>query len=313
MRDVKKRPDCLIPLFLIPIGMLTVASIMAGPQQPVTSQEKQPAPSAYAGSEACASCHEDLYQKFQKNPHQILESHPKKGWQKKSCEACHGPGATHVETADAQQIIGFSKLAVQQITTRCLNCHGRMDQHAGFAGGLHGRNQVSCTDCHNIHAPSQSVHLWAVKSDQLCVRCHRENLAAFNKPYRHKLQEGMIQCVDCHQPHGGLNPRQIRVANGNEAACLKCHTDKRGPFVFEHEPMRMEGCTACHEPHGSVNTKMLIRSQVSQLCLECHSMSTGTLGSQPPSFHDLRSPRYQNCTNCHLRIHGSNVNSKFLR
>jgi nitrate/TMAO reductase-like tetraheme cytochrome c subunit len=57
----------------------------------------------------------------------------------------------------------------------------------------------------------------------------------------------------------------------------------------------------------------LTRNRVAQLCLECHSMSTGTLASQPPSFHDLRSPRYQNCTTCHLRIHGSNASPQFLR
>lgn len=313
MRDARHRPEWIVPLLLLFLGIMTVATFMARPQQPVAQQEKQTSPTDYAGSEACASCHEDLYQKFQKNPHQLLETHPKKGWQKKSCEACHGPGAIHVETGDAEKVVGFSRATAQQITTRCLNCHARMDQHAGFASGAHGRNQVACTDCHNIHEPRQSVHLWAVKSDQLCVRCHRDNLVAFNKPYRHRLHEGAIHCVDCHQPHGGLNPRQVRLANGNEVACVKCHTDKRGPFVYEHPPLRMEGCTACHEPHGSNNAKLLTRNRVAQLCLECHSMSTGTLASQPPSFHDLRSPRYQNCTTCHLRIHGSNASPQFLR
>lgn len=299
-------------LFILWGAGLTV-SYYAIPQQPVNPAEKQAAVSDYAGSEACATCHEDLYQKFRKNPHQILETHPKKGWQKKSCEACHGAGAQHVESAAIEQIVSFNKIPANQITQRCLNCHGRMDDHAGFASGLHGRNQVSCTDCHRIHESEQSVHLWAVRSDQLCVRCHRENLAAFNKPFRHKLHEGAINCVDCHQPHGGLNPKQVNLFHGQETACMKCHSDKRGPFVFEHPSMKLEGCMACHEPHGSVNAKMLTRSSVKQLCLECHSMSQGTLAPQPASFHDLRSPQYQNCTNCHVRIHGSNVSQYLLR
>ena len=59
---------------------------------------------------------------------------------------------------------------------------------------------------------------------------------------------------------------------------------------------------------------MLTRSTVAQLCLECHSNITGTtLGSQPPSLHDLRSPRYQNCTTCHTAVHGSNVSPRLLR
>jgi hypothetical protein len=35
------------------------------------------------------------------------------------------------------------------------------------------------------------------------------------------------------------------------ATCVKCHGDKRGPFTFEHAPVRLEGCGACHQPHGS--------------------------------------------------------------
>ena len=58
----------------------------------------------------------------------------------------------------------------------------------------------------------------------------------------------------------------------------------------------------------------LKRARVDQLCLECHSLFDGaTLGSQPPSFHDLRSPRYQNCTTCHVMVHGSNASPLLLK
>jgi nitrate reductase cytochrome c-type subunit len=51
-----------------------------------------------------------------------------------------------------------------------------------------------------------------------------------------------------------------------------------------------------------------------QVCIECHSPITGgTLGSQPPSFHNLTSPRYQNCTTCHVAIHGSNRDPQLLK
>jgi hypothetical protein len=29
--------------------------------------------------------------------------------------------------------------------------------------------------------------------------------------------------------------------------------------------------------------------------------------------HNLADPRYQNCTTCHVRIHGSNSDANFLR
>ena len=57
----------------------------------------------------------------------------------------------------------------------------------------------------------------------------------------------------------------------NEPGCFNCHGDKRGPFTFEHAPVRFEGCQACHEPHGSANPRMLTRANVRFVCLECHA------------------------------------------
>ena len=76
----------------------------------------------------------------------------------------------------------------------------------------------------------------------------------------------------------------------------------------------MGDCTSCHEPHGSSNPKQLKRATVYQVCIECHSPIGGTtLGSQPPSFHNLSSPRYQNCTTCHVAVHGSNRDPQLLK
>ena len=33
----------------------------------------------------------------------------------------------------------------------------------------------------------------------------------------------------------------IQTVNANEPGCLKCHGDKRGPFVFEHAPVKTGG------------------------------------------------------------------------
>ena len=61
---------------------------------------------------------------------------------------------------------------------------------------------------------------------------------------------------------------------------------------------------------------MLIRQDVKTLCLECHAnvgVAAATIGGVPPAFHDLRSPRFRNCTTCHVKIHGSYVNRTLLR
>jgi DmsE family decaheme c-type cytochrome len=111
--------------------------------------------------------------------------------------------------------------------------------------------------------------------------------------------------------------KQARLSTGADAACFKCHADKQGPFVFEHAPLKVEGCSACHDPHGSSNPKLLKRSVVAQLCIECHS-NVGVVPGEEPSGaaqvpHDLSNPRYRNCTICHVKIHGSNSSSRFFR
>jgi hypothetical protein len=52
---------------------------------------------------------------------------------------------------------------------------------------------------------------------------------------------------------------------------------------------------------------------VRQLCLECHSSIFEFGAPDTPSFHNQATVRYQNCTTCHSRIHGSNVSNRFFR
>jgi DmsE family decaheme c-type cytochrome len=309
MRKFRAGKFLFMALLSAGLAIASFAKSSRGQQEATPTASK----SDYVTSATCAACHEDLARKFTSNPHQALETNARKGWKDLSCESCHGPGEAHVNAGDGSQITAFPGRSSREINQSCLSCHARMEAHAGGPTSLHGKNQLACTDCHSVHDPKESVHLLSGKPNQLCISCHKETQAAFAKPFRHRLNEGAIDCVDCHQPHGGLNPRQLGVTIGNEASCVKCHTDKRGPFAFEHAAMRLEGCTGCHEPHGSVNPKMLVRHQQHLLCLECHSIAPGILAGQPPSFHDLRSARFQNCSTCHLKVHGSNVNKFLLR
>jgi DmsE family decaheme c-type cytochrome len=122
-----------------------------------------------------------------------------------------------------------------------------------------------------------------------------------------------MKCSDCHNAHGGFETKQTKLAVGVDQSCVKCHTNKQGPFVFEHAPLKLEGCTTCHIPHGSSNPKMLKRAQVRQLCFECHTGITEELSPQAPSLHNQAQVRYQQCTVCHSAIHGSNSNALFFR
>ena len=274
----------------------------------------------YAGSEACQTCHEDLGKAFTKTPHQRLETNAKSGWQGKACESCHGPGAKHVESAAAADIVNPPKLASARADKLCATCH--REQLKGAAGVRgHSGHQVGCTSCHKLHGetPESLVARAPAAVNHECASCHASDWAQFQKPFHHRLPENAMSCTDCHNPHGTAQAGMQRTFAGNERGCFQCHGDKRGPFTFEHAPMRFEGCGACHESHGSANPHMLTRQEVRLTCLECHSSlpaqvnTNAKLGVVPPSFHDIRLPRYRNCTICHQKVHGSYVDRNLLR
>ena len=145
-------------------------------------------------------------------------------------------------------------------------------------------------------------------------------------PFKHRVNEGSVQCTDCHNPHGSFSatwsmaarPRMVDQSEGNEQPCLKCHIDKRGPFVYEHAAVRVDGCATCHSAHGSTNPRLLKRPVIFTVCLECHT-GRGNFGRAADgiptqaTFHNMADPRFQNCTSCHPRIHGSNADARFFR
>ncbi len=75
---------------------------------PATPQaESKPAenkPAEFVGSTTCQMCHEDIFNGFQKNPHQTVETDKKRGFETKACESCHGPGSKHAESTSATDI-----------------------------------------------------------------------------------------------------------------------------------------------------------------------------------------------------------------
>jgi DmsE family decaheme c-type cytochrome len=307
-------------IVLLASGLTISAQEPAKPPEPAKSPDAAKSPD-YVGSDTCKTCHEEIYNNFQKTPHFAVETGARKGWEQKACESCHGPGAKHAESASADDIRNPAKLAPAQVDRTCLGCHLNQRTPGGRIATGHAKDQVGCTTCHFVHGTG-GAKLVEHKNSEInakCATCHLTQWAAFNRPYKHRLQEAAMSCVDCHNPHASFRADSMTSAFGNEPGCLQCHSDKRGPFIYEHAPVRLEGCTACHEAHGSANPRMLVRQQVSNLCLECHAnlpivpARTGVIGGVPPALHDLRTARFQNCTVCHVKIHGSYVDRTFFR
>jgi DmsE family decaheme c-type cytochrome len=275
----------------------------------------------FVGSDTCQACHEDIFNSWAKSPHHIVEITPKRGYKGRGCESCHGMASLHAGSGDASLIRNPAKLAAAAADKICLSCHLNQPTHVGRLQSSHANSAVSCVTCHKIHAngPNGLVVRKPVEINAQCAGCHQNVWAQFQKPLHHRVPEGAMSCIDCHNPHGSIRPAMGTTFGSNEPNCFRCHGDKRGPFTFEHAPVRFEGCGACHEPHGSVNPRMLDRAQVSRLCLECHadlpgSRSTNSAGGVvPPAFHNLNQSTFQNCTICHQKVHGSYADRNLLR
>ncbi|HEY3826332.1 MAG TPA: DmsE family decaheme c-type cytochrome [Bryobacteraceae bacterium] len=305
-------------------ALLFILLLPAGER--LQGQTAQKPANQYVGSEVCKTCHADVWLNFYRNPHYKSIASGKSAPAETRCEGCHGPGGDHVAAGGGKATIrAFSTLTPQQTLEACLGCHSKDLSKANIQRSPHTEANVVCTNCHSVHKAATPKFLLARAQKDLCYTCHTTERAQFEMPSKHRVNEGVVQCTDCHNPHGsyaanrmGSSSAMLQPAFDNEEPCLKCHVDKRGPFVYEHPSVRVEGCQACHMPHGSMNAKLLRRPVVFTMCLECHN-GAGTFGREnlgvfrTSATHNLLDPKYQHCTLCHVRIHGSNSDPTFLR
>jgi predicted CXXCH cytochrome family protein len=264
------------------------------------------------------------------------------------CETCHGPGKAHAdaeenaagdpdkEKAGTKLIFAFNG-SPKENSERCMSCHITSQQQDGFAHSQHAAAGVSCNECHSAHLVKEvkaekpaGVHFaqavffqvpelpditrWLHNSllkesePNLCFSCHGNIQAQFALPIHHRVPEGLMKCTDCHNPHGSMNRVSLNAPYWE--TCVKCHVEKRGPWVYEHAAVLVEGCIVCHNPHGSTNHFMLVRREGRQLCLQCH---TGFHEQAGVPHSRLGFQTSGECTRCHVTVHGSNLDVNFLR
>jgi DmsE family decaheme c-type cytochrome len=312
--NLASKPFPLVLAFLVACSVLSASTEKgqaSSPQPQASSALLSSTGGQYAEADVCQECHQEVWDKhFANTPHATLLKGDQHG-----CQACHGPGQAHVEDggADLTKIIRFEKLSPAETAAICTKCHQTSLETQNFSKSAHLASGVSCTNCHSPHYSKDVNYLLVKPQTVLCFGCHAAQKAQFARPYRHRVDIGLIQCSDCHNPHGTEVGHQVRAAAGQFAVCTKCHTDTMGPFVFEHAPVKTdEGCLSCHTPHGSTNPRLLQVNNVNFLCLRCHTPNMNGQAPGIPSFHNQNS-KYQACTMCHTQIHGSNFDPTFFR
>jgi DmsE family decaheme c-type cytochrome len=299
-------------MLMLCTGILCAASLGAqAPKadagaKPATAQVKDTAPGDYVGSETCATCHDEVAKKFASNPHtKMTEMHGNIAGV--TCENCHGAGKGHVDGGgDITKIFDPAKASSKDVDATCLGCHA--GAHPNFDRSPHAKAGVSCISCHNIHDSKEEPLLKAAQPT-LCYQCHTDAKPAFDMPFHHKVNEGLVKCSDCHDVHGTFLNNNLKSTADQNMICTKCHTETRGPFVYEHAAVKAEGCLGCHTPHGSQNARLLNMPSINTLCNQCHSpVSAATVHGMNAGSSELLP-----CISCHTMIHGSNLNQAFLK
>jgi len=287
-------------------------------------------PYSAEGEKTCLQCHSSHPVDYILQTPMGVKGDPRTPFGQHGCESCHGPAGDHASQKtgpDGNLILPpvlFKKPAVpwadispvEERNAVCLSCH-ESGLRMNWKGSPHHSNNVACNDCHTAHAAKDPVLVKATQFEK-CFGCHAQQQAESLQYSHHPVREGRVACSDCHNPHGtaGPNTHQLKEFTVNET-CYNCHAEKRGPFLWEHQPVR-ESCTNCHTPHGSTQARLMIEP-LNFLCSSCHSaqanQSGGAFGGAGsiPYHSQTGSTRFNSalanqrqCVNCHSQVHGSN-------
>ena len=215
-------------------------------------------PPAYSksGADTCLNCHGDnpvVMDIFRTKHARPGDPRTPFGHGQLQCEACHGPGGAHTKRPKKGEervpVVQFGRGKVSSIAQQngmCMGCHN--PNVGNWHASAHEDNGVGCVDCHDSHAARDPVLAKATQVD-VCKDCHQLQTADTLLPFAHPLHEGQMACSSCHSPHGSQADASLKRDTVNET-CYTCHADKRGPFLWEHQPVS-EDCGLWHSVQSS--------------------------------------------------------------
>jgi predicted CXXCH cytochrome family protein len=261
---------------------------------------------------ACIKCHQDTIRR----PHYMATEHARSGM---SCATCHEvhydlhtpyllrlPGLRGPSGAPLK---GNLKLKIA-------NSQLKIEGPAGEDSPAANAPKLEAEAKRRVPIPGWRTSFTreedAITSDQavneLCLSCHRREVTELRQLSHHPVMEGRVTCTDCHGAHHAEQSGRMLKRRTVSETCLQCHQNVRGPFVFEHEPVKVggvsESCLECHRPHGSPNRDLTVMHSRG-LCLQCH-VDIPRAPSHPKTGGDC----WQ--FGCHIAIHGSNRDFYFF-
>lgn len=238
-----------------------------------------------------------------------------------ACEACHGPGAKHVEhqrllVARPDQavakvgdltIVNPAKLDPVRSAQVCGQCHGNYIMRDEFAmeSARDGPLYHPGEDLHRTRyyvrfpgtnaPPDQRAEFARNRAfyssrwwdDGTVLAGGREFTALLSTPCHTK---GPMSCLSCHSMHDSNPDDQLKRGRDGPAACTQCHREERFTSRLTEHTFHAAGstgsdCLNCHMPHTTYALFKAIRS---------HQIASPTL--TPSVRHGVPNA----CNLCHL-------------
>ncbi|WP_420477022.1 DmsE family decaheme c-type cytochrome [Noviherbaspirillum sp. ST9] len=297
------------------LAALTLGMAIGGPAFAADDAKRPQKDLVLKGDARCTACHDEADE-----PKLLAIGKSKHGTKgdprTPTCRDCHKESDKHADHKGKDKPpktdIYFSKDSTVPAKERdavCQSCHqGGNRMH--WESSAHSANGVTCTSCHKVHTQHDKVRD-KKEQTEVCFTCHKNQRAESYKASHHAMREGKVTCSSCHNTHGSTGPKQL-IKNTVNETCYTCHTEKRGPFLFEH-PVASDNCMNCHNSHGS-NNPSLLKARQPYLCSQCHDFTqhpgnpysgrglpTTAGGTAPAQQLLLRS-----CASCHTQVHGTN-------
>jgi predicted CXXCH cytochrome family protein len=202
----------------------------------------------YAGSDACAKCHQNIHDEWLTTRHAQAFSSPifQRDW------------------------------ASLSSAVSCLECHT-----TGYnpKTGEYAQAGVSCEAC---HGPYQSGHpaspMPITPNADLCSKCHKSTTDEWRSS-KHGQADPPVQCQACHDPHS-QNPLAPTITD----LCSNCHKDRGSSFTHgTHASAGLE-CSNCHmytaprtgDPIGGLVATGHTFTVGSDACIGCHQDTVHT-------------------------------------
>ncbi|WP_321345498.1 multiheme c-type cytochrome [Breoghania sp.] len=230
----------------------------------------------------CAECHSTDYRKnydIRTKRYHSMASEISVG-----CEACHGPGETHVawangkwsrDTQVAEQSVRAFSLDDQGLTIslkdgepeteiqQCAGCHSRRE-------ALSDKTPLPGTAFHDAYRLSLVRQGLYHPDGQI-----KDEVYVYGSFLQSKMYANGVRCTDCHAPHTG------KVRFTDNALCTQCHSPA-GNSDFPSLTLK-EYDTPAHTFHEPGTD--------GAACKSCHMISRIYMGNDARRDHSFRIPR----------------------